>query len=294
MKISDIRAIDVLLILAIIGVFIYFSVIGVKVMEVEKRVEVEKTTDFQMAAEKINPSIVRVFAEPKEGINPLTAKYLVVDNKIYSTGTGFFVTENGHIATAAHVINDSNTIIVLLQNQQQVLAKIIKINKDADIAIIKIEAQHTPKVNFGTYDKIKIGEEVGFIGYPLNFVIPLLTKGTISGKGNAPMDINLQPVKVIIINSFVNKGNSGGPLFNINGEVIGIINARQNTNELQQQFIQMPGNRGATMTIGGVDPILLAVETYNRAVALIGNTSQIGIGISTTSDYIQELLADQK
>lgn len=92
------------------------------------------------------------------------------------------------------------------------------------------------------------------------------------------------------VNAFVNRGNSGGPLFLIDsGRVIGVINARQ-AFDPQQAMIHLPPNYKPIMKVGGVDPIGLSVETYNRAVALIGDIGQVGIGLSSSIDYIRAIM----
>lgn len=283
----ELRKMDILLLVLIGVVFCYsFFISGTRV------IEVEKTTDFQFSVSKVKPAVVKIFAETELKNIPYVGDYISLNDKIYSGGTGFFVSDDGKIATEAHVVGDSNNIVVFVQNEQsQYTATILEKNKDADLAIIKIAKISTPSVKMANFESVAEGEEVGFIGYPLYFQIPLLTKGIISAKGNYKLDDTLNPIKLSIINSFVNRGNSGGPLFKAKtGEVIGIVNSRSKTNEVANQIIRLPDNYSPGMTIGGVDPITLSVETYNRAVGLIGDVSQIGIGFSASSDYITELI----
>lgn len=288
MKFGEIRIIDLIIIGLIIFVFIFGIMFnGTKVINVEDK------TDFQYSVSKVKPTVVRIYAEATEQKPELMQDYVVLNNTAYSTGTGFFVSNDGKIATAAHVIGDSNSIIVEFQNKQQVKAEILGKNEIADVALIKVPFSDTPFVELANFNTVKEGEDIGFIGYPLDFLIPLLNKATVSAKGNYSMQEGAPQIKLTIMNSFVNRGNSGGPVFRVDtGEVIGVVNSRRQTSELQGQLIQLPDSYSPVMRVGGVDPISLSVETYNRAISLIGNVSQIGIGFSSSSDYILELMEE--
>jgi hypothetical protein len=99
-----------------------------------------------------------------------------------------------------------------------------------------------------------------------------------------------RPCRLTVINAIVNHGNSGGPLFLADsGKVIGIISAKKLA-DVKKEKIQLPTNYSPMETLGGIDPIGLSVETYNHSIDVIGDTSQLGIGFSVSSEYIQKLI----
>ncbi len=247
--------------------------------------------------EKIKPSIVCIIAETNLKEIPLTGgEYLEMDNKVWSSGTGFIYSEDGYIITANHVIeNNTGNIIVSVQENgksKDYKAKVLNFNEDADIAIIKIEVSGLNFLELGDYNEVKEGEEVAFIGFPLIFRFPITHTGIISAKTKSKYKEDKESVDVYTINAFVNQGNSGGPLFSVkSGKVIGIINARFNQIP-EKLFLKLPENYEPIMRIGGVDPISLSVETYNRNLRYTGEVNQVGIGFSTSINYAKSLLGD--
>jgi S1-C subfamily serine protease len=127
------------------------------------------------------------------------------------------------------------------------------------------------------------------IGFPVGFPIPTVSKGIVSAEANTPF-LTTRPCRLTVIHAIVNHGNSGGPLFLADtGKVIGIINAKKLA-DLNKDKIRLPANYQALETLGGIDPIRLSVETYNHSLDVIGDTSQLGIGFSVSSEYIQKLV----
>ena len=140
------------------------------------------------------------------------------DFESQSLGSGFIVSSDGYILTNAHVVDKADEINVKLTDGREFKAKVIGADARTDVALIKIEAANLPKVTRGDPMKTKVGEWVVAIGSPFGFE-NTVTAGIVSGKGR-----NLQEALVPFIqtDAAVNPGNSGGPLFNMQGEVIGI------------------------------------------------------------------------
>ncbi len=136
-----------------------------------------------------------------------------------SLGSGFIISTDGYILTNAHVVEAADEINVKLNDKREFKAKVIGSDKRTDIALIKIEATGLPAVKFGDPNKLKVGEWVIAIGSPFGFENSV-TAGIVSAKGRSLPQENFVPF--IQTDAAVNPGNSGGPLFNMRGEVVGI------------------------------------------------------------------------
>lgn len=136
-----------------------------------------------------------------------------------SFGTGFIVSTDGYILTNNHVVNRMDNIKVVLNDKREYAAKLIGSDPQSDVALLKIEAADLPVVKIGNAKTLKPGEWVVAIGAPFGFDNSV-TAGIVSAKGRSLPYENYTPF--IQTDVAVNPGNSGGPLFNLNGEVIGI------------------------------------------------------------------------
>ena len=138
-------------------------------------------------------------------------------------GSGFIVSSDGYVLTNAHVVSDASEVIVTLTDRREFTAKVIGIDKASDVALIKIAATGLPTVRFGDPSKLRPGQWAIAIGSPFGFDNSV-TAGVISALGRPLNDgsQNSSYVTFIQTDAAVNPGNSGGPLFNIDGEVIGI------------------------------------------------------------------------
>ena len=136
-----------------------------------------------------------------------------------SLGSGFIISSDGYILTNAHVVEAADEITVKLNDKREFKAKAIGSDKRTDIALIKIEATGLPAVKFGDPNRLKVGEWVIAIGSPFGFENSV-TAGIVSAKGRSLPQENFVPF--IQTDAAVNPGNSGGPLFNMRGEVVGI------------------------------------------------------------------------
>ncbi len=146
-----------------------------------------------------------------------------VRKKVSSIGSGFIISKDGFIVTNGHVIDDSDDITVSLYDGTKFKARVIGIDKKTDLALIKITTEKELKfVKFGESSKARIGDWSIVIGNPYGLG-GSVSVGIISARGR---DINNgQADDFIQTDAAINKGNSGGPLFNINGEVIGVSTA---------------------------------------------------------------------
>ena len=135
-------------------------------------------------------------------------------------GSGFIVSADGYILTNAHVVADADDVTVRMTDRREYPAKVIGVDRRTDVAVIKIDAKNLPVVKIGDPSKLRPGEWVLAIGSPFTFENSV-TAGIVSATGRSmPGEDGLVPF--IQTDVAVNPGNSGGPLFNLNGEVVGI------------------------------------------------------------------------
>ena len=134
-------------------------------------------------------------------------------------GSGFIISSDGVILTNAHVVAEASEITVKLTDRREYEAKVLGVDKRTDIAVLKIDAKNLPAVKIGHASELKVGEWVAAIGSPFGFE-NTITSGIVSAKARALPDENYVPF--IQTDAAVNPGNSGGPLFNMDGEVVGI------------------------------------------------------------------------
>src|SRR5215212_2708170 len=139
-----------------------------------------------------------------------------------SLGSGFIISADGFVLTNAHVVEAADEITVKLTDKRELKAKVIGSDRRTDIALLKIEASGLPFVRFGDPNRLRVGEWVVAIGSPFGFE-NTVTAGIVSAKGRSLPQENFVPF--IQTDVAVNPGNSGGPLFNLRGEVVGINSA---------------------------------------------------------------------
>ena len=141
----------------------------------------------------------------------------------FGLGSGFVVSPDGFIVTNAHVVENAEEITVRFNDKRELTAKVIGADTRSDVAVIKVDAKDLPVVKIGDVKRLRPGEWVVAIGSPFGFA-NTVTAGIVSAtsRENLSGDPNLDAVPFIQTDVAVNPGNSGGPLLNMRGEVIGI------------------------------------------------------------------------
>lgn len=142
-----------------------------------------------------------------------------------SAGTGFIITKDGYIATNYHVVSDASSVKVTLYNGKSYTAKIVGGDEDYDIAVLKIDATDLKPVTLGDSDNVNVGDHVLAIGNPLGELTFSMSGGMVSCVNRA-INVNGTPFNMIQTDASINAGNSGGPLLNQYGEVVGIVSAK--------------------------------------------------------------------
>lgn len=132
-------------------------------------------------------------------------------------GSGFIISDDGYVMTNAHVVEGADEVTVTLTDRREFKAKVLGADKRSDVALLKVEARNLPSLRIGDSNRIRVGEWVIAIGSPFNLE-NTVTAGIISAKARDTGEY----LPLIQSDVAVNPGNSGGPLINMRGEVIGI------------------------------------------------------------------------
>lgn len=188
-------------------------------------------------------------------------------------GSGFIVSPDGIILTNAHVVRDAREVSVKLTDRREFIAKVLGSDAKTDIAVLKIEARGLPTVTTGRIQDLQVGEWVLAIGAPFGFENSV-TAGVVSAKGRSLPDDSAVPF--IQTDVAVNPGNSGGPLFNTRGEVVGINS---------QIYSRTGGYQGLSFAI----PIDLALRVKDQIVAH-GKVEHARLGVAIQE--VNQALAD--
>ena len=149
------------------------------------------------------------------------------ESETVGSGSGVIVTSDGYIVTNNHVVSGADGIKVYLQDGTEYDAQLVGTDSYTDIAVIKIDAENLPAATIGSSSSMMVGDTVYAIGNPLGVLATSVSKGIISGL-DREVTIDGQQMTLMQVNASVNSGNSGGGLFNEEGELIGIVNAKAN------------------------------------------------------------------
>ncbi len=196
--------------------------------------------------------------------------------RVQSLGSGFVISEDGLVVTNNHVIEDADEILVNFNDDRSLKAEVLGVDPKTDLALLKVEPEEPLKaLEFGTSDDMRIGDWVMAIGNPFGLG-GTLTVGVVSARDR---DINSGPYDDYIqTDAAINRGNSGGPLFNMSGEVVGVNTA-----------IISPS--GGSIGIGFSIPSEIAVHVINQ-LKEYGETRRgwLGVRIQTVTDDIADSL----
>jgi len=178
-------------------------------------------------------------------------------------GSGFIIDANGIVLTNAHVVKGASDVTVKLTDRREFRAKVLGADPKTDIAVLKIDARNLPTVTLGNSADLKVGDWVLAIGSPFGFE-NTVTAGVVSAKGRSLPDDSYVPF--IQTDAAVNPGNSGGPLFNARGEVVGINS---------QIYSRSGGFQGLSFAI----PIEVATRVEQQIVAT-GHVEHARLGVA--------------
>ena len=176
-----------------------------------------------------------------------------------SSGSGFIISDDGYVVTNHHVVEGATDVTVTLSTGDEYTAKVIGSDSLNDVALLKVEATGLPAVKLGSSDKLAIGDMVCAIGNPLGSLTATLTVGYVSGKDRQVTTDN-STINMIQTDAAINSGNSGGPLFNMYGEVVGITSAKYS---------------GTTSSGASIEGISFAIP-IDDVMSIIGDLQEYG------------------
>ena len=198
-----------------------------------------------------------------------------------AAGSGFVITDDGYILTNYHVIEDADSIQVSFIDGSTYDATLVGGESENDIAVLKIDAAGLTPVIIGDSDNVKVGEQVVAIGNPLGELTYSMTSGIISAKDRSITMENGEVMNMIQTDTAINSGNSGGPLFDMYGQVIGITSAK------------LSGSSSSSATIEGLGFAIPINDVKGMVEDIMENgyvtgKPYMGITVSTVPESISE------
>lgn len=190
---------------------------------------------------------------------------------VHALGSGFIIRSDGLILTNAHVVKGANQVTVTLADHHEYPAKVLGLDTTTDVAVLKIDAKNLATVHLGTTDNLEVGDYVLAIGAPYGLE-ETATAGIVSAKGRSLPDS--QSVPFIQTDAAVNPGNSGGPLFDSHGNVVGINS-------------QIYSNTGGYQGLAFAIPIEVAAQVEGEIVKT-GHVehARLGVGIQPVTQQL--------
>lgn len=253
--------------------------------------------NFVAAAEMVTPAVVHVtssitLSSPR-GVDPLEEFFgfrtpprgQQAPREGRGFGSGVIISDDGYIVTNNHVIDNATTVTIALEDNRRYTARVIGTDPTTDLALLKIDEENLPFVKFGNSDDAKVGEWVLAVGNPFN-LNSTVTAGIISAKarniGILRDEVNnLQVESFIQTDAVVNRGNSGGALVNLAGELIGINTAiASQTGSFTGYSFAVP-----TSIVKKVMDDLLEFGTVQRGL--------LGIQIQDVSPELEEFIGEK-
>lgn len=211
--------------------------------EVNSGVGVGESTNPQVpAAEGLTPAQIyannvnAVVAVANEGVQTNIFGQV---SQTASSGSGFIISADGYVVSNYHVIEGAQKLTVITYDGTEYEAQVVGYDEANDVSLMKIEAENLPHVTLGSSDELVVGDQVFAIGNPLGELTSTLTVGYVSAKERM-VTTEVGAMSMIQTDAAINSGNSGGPLFNTKGEVVGITTAKYS------------GTSGSGATIEGI------------------------------------------
>ncbi len=204
----------------------------------------------------------------------ITTNYWGNQTQAVAAGSGFILSADGYILTNYHVVEDSNSITVSLYDGTEYDATLVGCDESNDIAVLKIDAEGLTPVVLGDSDNLNVGDQVVAIGNPLGELTFSLTTGVVSALNREVTLSSNVTMNLIQTDCAINSGNSGGALFNLYGEVIGITNAKYSSSSSSSE--------ASIDNIGFAIP-LNHVKNIVKSIIETGSITKPYIGVTVSS-----------
>ena len=224
-------------------------------------------TDAEVYAANVN-SVVSINVTGTSGYN-----FFGQPVQSASSGSGFVLTSDGYIVTNYHVVKDAQTVKVTMYSGDEYDAQYVGGDEDYDIAVIKIEATGLPAVTLGNSEELNVGDHVLAIGNPLGELTFSMSGGMVSSV-NRTINVDGTPFNMIQTDTSINHGNSGGPLLNSYGEVVGIVSAKYSSTGSSGESVE---GLGFAIPINDVSSMIQDIMTNGY----VTNRAYLGATIGT-------------
>ena len=210
------------------------------------------SADAAPAAEVGGMSPAAIFEQAKHQVVGVTTEvtyqnFFGMTTSSAVSGSGFILSEDGYILTNYHVIETAYAnnldVTVMLYDGTKYTASIVGFESDNDVAVLKIDAEGLSAVSFGDSDELTMGETVYAVGNPLGELAYSMSTGTVSGLDRViTTEEAVQGINMFQIDAAVNPGNSGGPVYNSRGGVVGIVTAKSGATNAEGLGFAIPIN----------------------------------------------------
>lgn len=193
-----------------------------------------------------------------------------------SSGSGFIISADGYVVSNYHVVEGAQKLTVITYDGKEHEAQLVGYDAANDVSLMKIEAENLPYVTLGSSDELVVGDQVFAIGNPLGELTSTLTVGYVSAKERM-VTTEVGAMSMIQTDAAINSGNSGGPLFNTKGQVIGITTAKYSGTSGSGASIE---GIGFAIPIDDVNGILSDLREYGYVTS-----AYIGVSVRDVDSY---------
>ncbi len=236
-------------------------------------------------AAAVSPTVVQITTE-------YTVNNFWMQQTATGAGSGVIISSDGTVVTNHHVVEDANSVKVILSTGEEYPAELVATDAQTDIAVLKIEATDLPCAVIGDSDELVVGQEVIAVGNPLGELGGTVTNGIISAVKRT-IFLEDYTMSLIQTNTAINPGNSGGGLFDASGKLIGIVNAKYSDTGVEGLGFAIPINTAmhsaqdlidVGYVTGRISVGLNLLGIYDQQTAFQYRVSKFGVYVYSTVD----------
>lgn len=240
----------------------------------------------QQIASVVSPSVVAITTEQMSSSQTWFGGYYVQSG----AGSGVIISQDGYILTCAHVVNGATSVKVQLNGSDESYdATVVGQDSTSDIAVLKIDATGLTPAVIGDSDALAVGEVAVAVGNPLGTLSNTVTDGIVSAL-NRQVTVQDNDMTLIQTDASISPGNSGGGLFNANGELIGIVNAKSSSSDAEGLGFAIPINTAMEMAKQMIEKGYVARPAMGVTVITINDAqTAMQYGVSNYGVYIYQI-----